>query len=124
MKLRQICQSAYLYSPEVEADDLSEKDSFFALVDSSSKLTLLSKLLPKLIARGHRMLIFSQFLGVLDILSRFLDSLDIPYTSLSGASMQSERQEAIDSFNAPNSALKVFLLTTRAGGVGINLTTA
>jgi chromodomain-helicase-DNA-binding protein 4 len=124
MQLRKICQSPYLFSDDIEPPGLSANDSHAFLVDASAKLALLSTLLPKLAERGHRTLIFTQFLGVLDILARFLEHLRVPFTSMSGSSSQSERQASIDAYNEPDSALQVFLLSTRAGGVGINLTSA
>lgn len=86
------------------------------LVDASAKLGLLARLLPKLIDTGHRMLIFTQFLSVLDLLERFLDGMKIKFARLDGGTAQSDRQESIDLFQQPNSPLKVFILSTRAGG--------
>jgi superfamily II DNA or RNA helicase len=81
-------------------------------------------LLPKLKERGHRVLLFSQFVIALNVIERFLQGERIKYVRLDGNTPQSERQENIDRFNAPDSDISVFILSTRAGGVGINLATA
>lgn len=94
------------------------------LIEASSKFAFLARILPKLIASGHRMLIFTQFLSVLDLLERFLEGMKLKFARLDGGTTQSERQEAIDLFNRKDSPLSCFILSTRAGGVGINLTTA
>ena len=94
------------------------------MVEASSKLQLLDILLPKLRDRGHRVLMFSQFLDMLTIVEDFLDGLGMRYQRLDGSMNAMEKQKKIDEFNAPNSPLFAFLLSTRAGGVGINLATA
>ena len=69
------------------------------------------------------MLLFSQFVMILDILEVALDHLDIRFTRLDGSSRTDERQGLVDEFNE-DSEITVFLLSTKAGGVGINLTAA
>ena len=81
-------------------------------------------LLPKLKERGHRVLIFSQFLDMLNMIEDFLDGLGFQYQRLDGTIGTLQKQKRIDEFNAPGSELFAFLLSTRAGGVGINLATA
>lgn len=85
---------------------------------------LLDKLLPKLQAEGHKVLIFSQMTTMLDILQRFLAARGFTYERIDGTIRGQDRQAAIDRFSAPGSDRFVFLLSTRAGGVGINLTAA
>lgn len=82
--LRKICQSPYLASPDVEPQNVSDADKHANLVNASSKLAFLARLLPKLIDGGHRMLIFTQFLSVLDLLERFLDGMNIKHARLDG----------------------------------------
>lgn len=94
------------------------------LVEASAKLLLLQIMLPKLKERGHRVLIFSQFLQQLDIVEDFLNGLGYQYRRLDGQISSLEKQKRIDAFNAPESGIFAFLLSTRAGGVGINLATA
>jgi len=81
-------------------------------------------MLPRLRDRGHRVLMFSQFLEQLTILEDFLEGLGIRYARLDGSLSSLEKQKKIDAFNAPNSDIFCMLLSTRAGGVGINLATA
>eukprot|EP00577_Skeletonema_sp_RCC1716_P002404 CAMPEP_0113411986 /NCGR_PEP_ID=MMETSP0013_2-20120614/22582_1 /TAXON_ID=2843 ORGANISM="Skeletonema costatum, Strain 1716" /NCGR_SAMPLE_ID=MMETSP0013_2 /ASSEMBLY_ACC=CAM_ASM_000158 /LENGTH=1115 /DNA_ID=CAMNT_0000298425 /DNA_START=26 /DNA_END=3373 /DNA_ORIENTATION=+ /assembly_acc=CAM_ASM_000158 len=90
---------------------------------SSSKFVRLRHLLPDLIKKGHRMLIFSQWTKVLDLMLNLLESLELSCLRLDGSTPVSERQALIDKFNNDQS-IPVFLLSTRAGGMGLNLTAA
>ena len=94
------------------------------LVSSSGKMVLLDKLLPKLKADGHRVLIFSQFTKVLDLLEELIEARGYGYERLDGNDRGISRQQAIDRFSDPQSESFIFLLSTRAGGIGINLTAA
>ena len=94
------------------------------MVKSSGKLMLLDKLLPKLRADGHRVLIFSQFRIMLNILEDYLDLRGYAYERVDGAVTGKKRQSAIDRFQDPSGGLFAMLLSTRAGGVGITLTQA
>ncbi|KAL1137604.1 hypothetical protein AAG570_009300 [Ranatra chinensis] len=94
------------------------------LIKASGKLLLLSKMLRKLKDKGHRVLIFSQMTKMLDLLEDFLDGEGYKYERIDGTITGNLRQEAIDRFNAPGAQQFVFLLSTRAGGLGINLATA
>lgn len=113
-----------LCHPDMCSEDTDQYADHQLLVQSSSKLVLLEKLLPKLRAGGHRVLMFSQFLGMLDILEDFLRGMNMSYQRLDGNISGLEKQKRLDMFNSPDSELFVFLLSTRAGGVGINLSTA
>lgn len=124
MQLRKTLCHPFVYSREIEDRSLDTDSSFRTLVEASSKLQLLSIMLPKLRERGHRVLIFSQFLDNLDIVEDFLDSLGMLHRRLDGTISALEKQKRIDEFNAPDSPYFAFLLSTRAGGVGINLATA
>ncbi|MEJ1273132.1 hypothetical protein NN561_003992 [Cricetulus griseus] len=95
-----------------------------ALIKSSGKLMLLQKMLRKLKEQGHRVLIFSQMTKMLDLLEDFLDYEGYKYERIDGGITGALRQEAIDRFNAPGAQQFCFLLSTRAGGLGINLATA
>ncbi len=81
-------------------------------------------MLKKLKSEGHRVLIFSQMTLMLDLLEDFLEHEGYRYERLDGGITGSVRQDAIDRFNAPGAQQFVFLLSTRAGGLGINLATA
>ena len=130
MELRKCCNHPYLIrGAEAElVKHFSSEDRDKSLVDmmveSSGKLVLLDKLLPKLRLDGHRVLIFSQFRIMLDILEDYLNMRSFSHERIDGAVTGKKRQAAIDKFSSPDSTIFVMLLSTRAGGVGINLTAA
>lgn len=124
MQLRKVLCHPFVYNREIEEKSSNPIVSHRNLVDASSKLQLLEIMLPKLQERGHRVLIFSQFLDMLDMVEDFLDGLGLYYQRLDGSLSSLQKQKRIDEFNAPDSPLFAFLLSTRAGGVGINLATA
>ncbi|XP_050079596.1 SWI/SNF-related matrix-associated actin-dependent regulator of chromatin subfamily A member 5-like [Anopheles maculipalpis] len=94
------------------------------IVNCSSKMILLDKLLVRLRARGSKVLIFSQYSMVLDILIDYCDWREYEHCVLRGENDNQDRQKQMNEFNRPGSSKFVFLLTTRAGGVGINLMAA
>ena len=124
MQLRKTLCHPFIYNREIEDRSLESEAAFRVLVEASAKLQLLSIMLPKLRERGHRVLLFSQFLSNLDIMEDFLDGMNMPHRRLDGSINALEKQKRIDDFNAPDSKYFAFLLSTRAGGVGINLATA
>ena len=124
MQLRKCLCHPFVYSRDIEERSSVPTIAHRNLVDASSKLQLLEIMLPKLQERGHRVLIFSQFLDMLDMVEDFLDGLGLFYQRLDGSLNSLQKQKRIDEFNAPDSGLFAFLLSTRAGGVGINLATA
>ncbi|TMW62686.1 hypothetical protein Poli38472_005304 [Pythium oligandrum] len=89
----------------------------------SAKFDFLRTLLPKLRSEGHRVLIFSQWTKLLDLLEVLMRDMDYRYLRLDGSTDVSDRQQLIDEYNQDTN-LFVFLLSTRAGGLGINLTAA
>ena len=120
MQLRKCCNHPYLF-------DGAEPEPFTTgqhLIDNSGKMVLLDRLLEKMKANGSRVLLFSQMSRVLDILEDYCYLKDYKYCRLDGQTDHEDRIEAIDDFNRPNSDKFIFLLTTRAGGLGINLATA
>lgn len=94
------------------------------MIMSSGKMVLLEQLLTRLKKEGHRVLIFSQMVRTLDILGDYLSIKGYQFQRLDGGVPSSQRKISIDHFNAPDSKDFVFLLSTRAGGLGINLMTA
>ena len=90
----------------------------------SGKARFLAQLLPQLAARGSRPLIFSQWKIMLDVLEWVMAELKLSFFRLDGSTPVEERQALVDAYNAPNSTTFAFLLSTRAGGQGINLTGA
>ncbi|KAF5374945.1 hypothetical protein D9758_000456 [Tetrapyrgos nigripes] len=124
MELRKCLQHPYLCDEAIEPRDLSPQETHGKLIDASAKLRLLKSLLPKLKSRGHRVLLFSQFVIALNIVEDFLVGENYKFLRLDGNTPGFQRQKDIDEFNRPGSDVFVYLLTTRAGGVGINLATA
>ena len=90
----------------------------------SGKLWILKNMLIKLIRHGHRILIFSQYKTMLDLLKELIESMQISFCRIDGNTCSDERGTQITNFNDPNSEQTVFLLSTKAGGLGINLQTA
>ncbi|RYD84285.1 MAG: DEAD/DEAH box helicase [Verrucomicrobiaceae bacterium] len=121
MQLRKCCNHPYLF-PSVEDRSLDPLgDHLFA---NCGKMVLMDKLLRKMKERGHRVLIFSQMTRMLDIMEDYLISRDYRYCRIDGNTSYEEREDRIEDFNRPNSDKFVFILSTRAGGLGINLQTA
>jgi len=94
------------------------------LIENSGKMVLLDKLLHRLKQKGHRVLVFSQMTRMIDILEDYCRYRGFEYCRIDGSTEQADRDAAMDAYNAPNSSKFVFLLSTRAGGLGINLQTA
>lgn len=92
------------------------------LVQASGKFVLLSKLLPELHQEHHQVLIFSQFITTLDLLEDLLTLLEFSFDRLDGSVRGDLRQQKIDRFNSGK--VFAFLLSTKAGGLGLNLTGA
>lgn len=95
-----------------------------AMIESAGKMVLIDKLLPKLKEGGHKVLIFSQMIKVLNLIEDYLIAKRFLFERIDGGVQGSMRQAAIDRFCKPESDRFVFLLCTRAGGLGINLTAA
>ncbi|XP_051999950.1 chromodomain-helicase-DNA-binding protein 4-like isoform X2 [Xyrauchen texanus] len=126
MDLKKCCNHPYLF-PTAANEAPKIPNGMYdgsALTKSSGKLMLLCKMLRKLKEGGHRVLIFSQMTKMLDLLEDFLENEGYKYERIDGGVTGGMRQEAIDRFNAPGAPQFVFLLSTRAGGLGINLATA
>ncbi|XP_036444810.1 chromodomain-helicase-DNA-binding protein 4 isoform X1 [Colossoma macropomum] len=126
MDLKKCCNHPYLF-PTAATEAPKMPNGMYeggALTKASGKLMLLCKMLKKLKEGGHRVLIFSQMTKMLDLLEDFLENEGYKYERIDGGVTGVMRQEAIDRFNAPGAPQFVFLLSTRAGGLGINLATA
>ncbi|KAM9735348.1 chromodomain-helicase-DNA-binding protein 1 [Menidia menidia] len=124
MELKKCCNHCYLIKPPDDNDFLNRAEALQLLVRSSGKLVLLDKLLVRLKERGHRVLIFSQMVRMLDILAEYLRSRQFLFQRLDGSIKGEMRKQALDHFNAEGSEDFCFLLSTRAGGLGINLASA
>ena len=121
MQLRKCCNHPYLFQGAEPGPPFFTDEH---LVENSGKMVLLDKLLKKLKEKGSRVLIFSQMTRLLDILEDYLLFRRYKYCRIDGNTDGEAREDMIDSYNAPGSEKFVFLLSTRAGGLGINLTTA
>ncbi|XP_076103177.1 chromodomain-helicase-DNA-binding protein 1-like isoform X1 [Mytilus galloprovincialis] len=120
MELKKCCNHTSLTRPP-EDDSM---DKLTAVIKGSGKLILLDKLLTRLKETGHRVLIFSQMVRMLDILSDYLQLKRYAFQRLDGGIRSDIRKQALDHFNAEGSSDFCFLLSTRAGGLGVNLATA
>ncbi|CAM9111468.1 unnamed protein product [Phaeothamnion confervicola] len=121
MQLRKCCNHPYLF-PGVEDRALPPLGEH--LIENCGKMVLLDKLLRKLHQLGHRVLVFSQMTRVLDILEDFMHMRGYRYCRIDGDTSYEAREDLIDAYNKAGSSKFVFLLSTRAGGLGINLQTA
>ncbi|KAI8097070.1 SNF2 family N-terminal domain-containing protein [Halteromyces radiatus] len=124
MQLRKVCNHPFLFDwpidPRTNTHVLNND-----LAAQSGKVLLLDRLLTALFDRGHKVLIFSQMTKMLDILEDWATHLKgWPICRLDGSVSQESRRQQIEEFNDPDSPFKLFLLSTRAGGLGINLTGA
>ncbi|XP_018909064.2 chromodomain-helicase-DNA-binding protein 1 [Bemisia tabaci] len=123
IELKKCCNHALLTKSNPDSRSNSE-EYLQNLIRGSGKLVLLDKLLIRLKETGHRVLIFSQMVRMLDILAEYLQMRHFPFQRLDGGIKGEIRRQALDHFNAENSNDFCFLLSTRAGGLGINLATA
>ncbi|KAL9317402.1 hypothetical protein ACSQ67_013919 [Phaseolus vulgaris] len=119
MQLRKCCNHPYLFVGDYDMYNRKEE-----IVRASGKFELLDRLLPKLRRAGHRVLLFSQMTRLMDILEIYLRLHDFKYLRLDGSTKTEERGNLLRKFNAPESPFFMFLLSTRAGGLGLNLQTA
>ncbi|KXT06631.1 hypothetical protein AC578_8501 [Pseudocercospora eumusae] len=123
MQLRQCCNSPHNFYYPFDLDDNTPVDE--TLVTESGKMLLLDRLLPDLLNKGHKVLIFSQFKTQLDLLETYCSELrGWPVSRIDGSVAQTDRQQQILDFNDQKSDTNIFLLSTRAGGQGINLASA
>lgn len=142
MQLRKICQHPFLF------DSVEDKLNPSGVIDESiyrvsGKFELLTRILPKFFSTGHRVcsafechlplltraclwqvLIFFQMTKVMDIMEDFLKVQGYKYLRLDGGTKTEERASHVTSFNAKGSEIQVFILSTRAGGLGLNLQSA
>jgi SWI/SNF-related matrix-associated actin-dependent regulator of chromatin subfamily A member 5 len=125
MQLRKACNHPYLF-PGVEPGPPFIDGPH--LVENSGKLAVVDKLIDKILIEKayekNQILIFSQMTKVLDILDDYLRFKRIAHCRIDGSTASSDRQSMIDDFVNPNTDKRVFLLSTRAGGLGINLVSA
>jgi len=121
MQLRKCCNHPYLFDGAEPGPPYTTDEH---IVFNAGKMLVLDKLLKRLQKQGSRVLIFSQMSRLLDILEDYCVFRQYKYCRIDGGTAHEDRIAAIDEYNKPDSEKFVFLLTTRAGGLGINLTTA
>lgn len=130
MELRKVCNHPYLIEGAEQniITDLNKTGDQKAINESlircCGKMILLDKLLDRLLPEGHKILIFSQLAIMLNIIQDYMNLKGIRFVRIDGNVRGDERQECIEKFTAEGSNIPVFLLTTKAGGQGINLTAA
>jgi ATP-dependent helicase STH1/SNF2 len=123
MQLRKLCNHPFVFE-EVEDQMNPSKMTNDLIWRTAGKFELLDRVLPKFQATGHRVLMFFQMTQIMNIMEDFLRFRGIKYLRLDGGTKADDRSELLKLFNAPNSEYFCFLLSTRAGGLGLNLQTA
>ncbi|OII77763.1 SNF2 family N-terminal domain-containing protein [Cryptosporidium andersoni] len=121
MQLRKACNHPYLFDGY---EDKNEDPFGEHVIENSGKMIMLDRLTKKLLQNGSRILIFSQMARILDILEDFCYIRQYKYCRIDGNTSTEDRDTQISDFNKPNSDISIFLLSTRAGGLGVNLATA
>lgn len=123
MQLRKLCNHPFVFE-QVEEQMNPEKSTNDLLWRTAGKFELLDRILPKFKASGHRVLMFFQMTQIMNIMEDFLRLRNMQYLRLDGSTKSDDRSELLSLFNAPDSPYFCFLLSTRAGGLGLNLQTA
>lgn len=123
MQLRKICNHPFVFE-EVEALVNPDKTTNDNLWRVSGKFELLDRILPKFQRTNHRVLMFFQMTQVMDVMEDYMRYRGIQYLRLDGSTKADDRSHMLKLFNAPDSPYFAFLLSTRAGGLGLNLQTA
>jgi SWI/SNF-related matrix-associated actin-dependent regulator of chromatin subfamily A member 5 len=121
MQLRKACLHPFLFPGAEDPEVMTTVES---LVGASGKLAVLDMLLQSLFKKGHRVTLFSQFTQVLDILDDYCTLRGWKYCRFDGSTPRAKRNFVVNSFNAPDSEKFIFLMSTRSGGMGLNLQTA
>ncbi|QLQ80543.1 hypothetical protein HG537_0D05440 [Torulaspora globosa] len=121
MQLRQVVDSTFLFFfPYLEPEDLTLE----VLLSTSGKLKVLQSLVPPLIKKGHKVLVFSQFVKMLDLIEDWCELNSLKTLRIDGSVDSETRNAQISQFNDPKDKTNIFLLSTRAAGLGINLAVA
>ncbi|CAH1772648.1 unnamed protein product [Owenia fusiformis] len=129
MQLRKICNHPFMFQ-HIEESYAAHNGIHGGVVNGpdlfrvSGKFELLDRILPKLKTTNHRVLLFCQMTSTMTILEDYFLYKNYKYMRLDGTTKADDRGELLSLFNAPNSDYFVFLLSTRAGGLGLNLQVA
>ena len=118
MQLKKVCNHPYLFDGQEPGPPFLDGDH---LVTASQKFRVLDLLLPKLLGQGFKVLIFSQMTRLMNILDDMLRYRGYRYCRIDGQTSADDRESRIEDFQNPNSDKQIFILSTRAGGLGINL---
>ena len=118
MQLKKVCNHPYLFDGQEPGPPFLDGDH---LVTASQKFRVLYLLLPKLLGQGFKVLIFSQMTRLMNILDDMLRYRGYRYCRIDGQTSADDRESRIEDFQNPNSDKQIFILSTRAGGLGINL---
>ncbi|KAI8816220.1 SNF2 family N-terminal domain-containing protein [Fimicolochytrium jonesii] len=121
MQLRKCCNHPYLFDGAEPGPPYTTDEH---IVENAGKMVVLDRLLTRSKASGSRVLLFSQMSRMLDILEDYCIFRGYEYCRIDGNTPHEDRVASIDEYNKPDSSKFIFLLTTRAGGLGINLATA
>lgn len=121
MQLKKVCNHPYLFDKVEPGPPFLDGEH---IIDAAMKFKALDLLLPKLTAQGCKLLIFSQMTRLLDILDDFLRFRGYRYCRIDGQTSANDREIRIEEFQREDSEKQVFILSTRAGGLGINLHSA
>jgi len=121
MQLRKCCNHPYLFDGAEQGPPYTNG---MHIVENSGKMMIMDKLLKKLKTQGSRVLIFSQMTRLLDLLEDYCWLQEYEYCRIDGSTDSEVREDHIEKYNAKGSSKFIFLLSTRAGGLGINLATA
>uniref|UniRef100_A0A8C7E699 SWI/SNF related BAF chromatin remodeling complex subunit ATPase 2 n=1 Tax=Naja naja TaxID=35670 RepID=A0A8C7E699_NAJNA len=129
MQLRKICNHPYMFQhiEESFAEHLGYSSGVIngaELYRASGKFELLDRILPKLRATNHRVLLFCQMTSLMTIMEDYFAFRNFAYLRLDGTTKSEDRATLLKKFNEPNSQYFIFLLSTRAGGLGLNLQAA
>lgn len=127
--LRKLCNHPFLFQNiEESCTDFWKREKNMAtgqdLYRVAGKLELLDRILPKLKSSGHRILMFFQMTSMMTIIEDFFNYRQYRYLRLDGSTKPDERGQLLEMYNAPDSEYFLFMLSTRAGGLGLNLQTA
>jgi SNF2 family DNA or RNA helicase len=125
VQLRKVCNHPYLFHPYTRSiagasDFVFDEDA----VRCCGKFALLDRILPKLKATGHRVLIFNQMTKVMNILEEYFRLREYKFLRLDGNTATADRTQGLVDFNAKGSDYFIFILSTKAGGLGLNLQSA
>ncbi|PYH86562.1 superfamily II DNA/RNA helicase [Aspergillus uvarum CBS 121591] len=123
MQLRKLCNHPFVFEP-VEDQMNPGRGTNDLLWRTAGKFELLDRILPKFRATGHRVLMFFQMTQIMNIMEDFLRLRGLKYLRLDGSTKSDDRSDLLKKFNAEGSEYFCFLLSTRAGGLGLNLQTA